>query len=114
MQKIFENFRKALFEQHWGKIAGGVLIVAQDTKKILVALRSPYVYEPNTWGTVGGAITGAPGESDEEEHTLDIEGGVKNELYEETSYNGPLKLHLAYVYTESNFKNYNFFGIVPK
>lgn len=42
----------------WGKAAAGCLFMARSTGRILIAHRSPYVEEPGTWGSWGGAMDG--------------------------------------------------------
>lgn len=48
---IFQNAHGGKF---WGNAGAGVILFAKDTGRVLLALRSPYVNEPNTWGTIGG------------------------------------------------------------
>ena len=40
----------------WGRAGAGVLFLARDTGRILIAHRSADVEQPDTWGTWGGAI----------------------------------------------------------
>ena len=42
----------------WGKQAAGCIFLARDTGRYLIAHRSPYVQEPNTWGRGSRAIGG--------------------------------------------------------
>lgn len=83
-KKLFENNYK--HQQHlektgfWGRRAAGSLFLALDTGRILFALRSNAVQEPNTYGTWGGAMddgetpeNAAKREASEEMHTdIDI------------------------------------------
>lgn len=38
----------------WGKGAAGILLYCPETHEILLLKRSPYVFDPNTWGIPGG------------------------------------------------------------
>jgi len=40
----------------WGNMGAGAIFMAKDTGRILLAHRSPYVQEGDTWGVWGGAI----------------------------------------------------------
>ena len=42
--------------QFWGKEASGCLFFCPEDRTVLLALRSHYVEQPNTWGIPGGAI----------------------------------------------------------
>jgi 8-oxo-dGTP pyrophosphatase MutT (NUDIX family) len=44
----------------WGRAAAGSILMAKNTCRIGIAHRSAHVEQPNTWGTIGGAID--PGE----------------------------------------------------
>lgn len=87
----------------WGKQAAGCIFMARDTGRFLIAHRSPYVQEPNTWGTWGGAI-----DSNE-----DPEQAVRREVQEEAGYHGPLLLkHLWTFKHPSGFQYHNYLAIV--
>jgi 8-oxo-dGTP pyrophosphatase MutT (NUDIX family) len=87
----------------FGSQAGGVLIYCKTTNRVLLLLRSPFVLEPFTWGTVSGKVEG-----DEQ-----IEETVRREAYEETGYE--LKtLYPSYVFERPNFKFFNFISIVEQ
>lgn len=89
----------------WGKQGAGILLVAQDTGRVLLTLRSSNVKEPNTWGIPGGAMD--EGETDPAE-------AAKREASEELGFNGELiKLVPAYVFKIKNFEYHNFLGLVP-
>ena len=99
---------------YWGSQGAGVLAIATDIGKWLVALRSGGVgYEPHTWSTIGGKI-------DDEEMSPDQ--AARREFFEETEYNGPLTLHPAYVYVspekdklrKPKFSYHNFIGEIVK
>jgi len=55
------------------RIAAGALVKARDTGRVLLLLRTHFVYHPNTWGLVAGAI---------EEGETHLEG-LKREVEEE-------------------------------
>ena len=90
----------------WGTQGAGVLPIAESTGRILVALRSPHVNEPNTYGVWGGAID--PGE--------DPKRAAMRELQEEAGYRGKVKLVPAHVYTSpgGDFKYFNFLGVIEE
>ena len=108
------NFKKWLFEndsEHsqalkttgfWGKQGAGCIILAIDTKRILLPLRSNSVQQPNTWGTWGGAI-------DSNENPQEA---AKREIKEESGYNGNVKMIPLSVFQKNTFKYYNFLAIV--
>lgn len=91
--------------QFWGKVAGGVLPIAQDTTRLLLSLRSSMVMEPHTWGIIGGKL-------DEDDH--DIVAAVNREFKEETNHGGSIQLIPAYVYRspDGGFQYHNFIGLV--
>lgn len=93
--------------KYWGKEAAGVLPFCKKTKRFLVAFRSGYVMEPNTWGVFGGKL-------DEDEH--DPKRVAVRELQEETQYFGSIQLKKAYLFEDNKvgFKYHNFIGIVPE
>jgi len=113
MSPNFLKLLEAAFtnDQFWGNKGAGVLVICQKTKRILMQMRGQHVNEPNTWGVVGGAISGIPGEE-----TLDEKSGAEKEVREETGYKGPIKLIPAYVFKspKGNFEYHNFIGIVPE
>ena len=96
-------FREEEDRQFWGNQGAGALIVAKDTGKLLLGLRSPHVNEPGTWNLIGGAI-------DEDEDPRDA---AKREVWEETGYDGPSKLSLLYTFKHRDFRYYNFLMLVP-
>jgi len=91
-----------LLEEYWGSRGAGILPIAKDTGRILVAMRSPYVQEPNTYGVWGGAI-----DSDEKP-----EKAAEREFDEETGFRGPMKMIPAYKFKDGSFTYHNFLGIV--
>ena len=94
----------------WGKKASGVLPIANDTKRICLALRSAAVTSLvnrktthiRCWGTFGGAFEN---ESPEE--------NAKDELGQESGYRGSIQMHPAFVFTSGSFRYYNFLGLIP-
>lgn len=99
---------------YWGSQGAGILAMAVDIGKWLVALRSDQVkYEPGTWSSIGGKMD--LGEVSPERSAL-------REFLEETGYNGPVKLHQAHVYQspersdtkKPKFVYYNFLGEIVK
>jgi len=111
--RIFKKIDKFLSENtyidnsgktFWGAQGAGVLPIAEDTGRLLIAHRSTHVNEPGTYGVWGGAID--PGEDPKE--------AARRELSEEAAYRGRIKLIPAHVYTSpgGDFKYHNFIGIV--
>lgn len=89
-------------ERFWGNQGAGVLLIARDTGRILLVLRSPDVNEPNTWGILGGAI-------DNDENPKQA---VYREVSEEVGYTGNLNLQPSFVFRSKSFKYHNFIGVV--
>ena len=88
----------------WGKAAAGVIFLAKDTGRLLLAHRSGDVEQPNTWGTWGGAID--QGETPAE--------AAKREAAEEAGYAGELKLKPLWTFKHpSGFQYHNFLAVVP-
>lgn len=87
----------------WGSSGAGCLFLARDTQRLLVALRSSEVQEPNTWGTWGGAI-------DQSETPL---RAVRREVREEAGYTGRLNIIPLWVFKHrSGFQYHNFLAVV--
>ena len=84
-------------------LASGILPIAEDTKKIALAWRSSRVSNGNRWGVIGGMCK--IGTSPEDNAVV--------EFIEETGYNGPIRLHSAFVCRWRGFEYHNFIGIVP-
>ena len=97
-----ENLKILKQTGFWGKQGAGCIIVAKDTKRILLPLRSSKVSQPNTWGTWGGAI-----DSDEIPEKAAI-----REVQEEAGYNGPVDMITLKVFQKDQFKYHNFLAIV--
>lgn len=90
----------------WGKAGAGCMIMAEDTKRFLMPLRSGQVEQPGTWGTWGGAID--KGKTPEQ--------AVRQEVREEAGYAGHFELYPLYIFEddESGFKYYNFLAVVDE
>lgn len=87
----------------WGSQGAGAIFMAEDTGRILLQHRSPYVNEPNTWGVIGGAIDA--GEDPQE--------AMEREVHEETGYSGQMRVEKLYVFQSGKFRYTNFLVIVP-
>lgn len=87
----------------WGAQGAGAVFLAEDTGRILIQHRSPYVNEPNTWGVIGGAI-------DAQE---DPQAAMEREVHEETGYNGQMRVEKLYVFQSGKFRYTNFLVTVP-
>lgn len=99
---------------YWGSRGAGILAMAVDIGKWLVALRSDKVrFEPNTWAIIGGKMD--LGETSPER-------SATREFMEETEYLGPMTLHPAHVYQspemgedeKPKFVYHNFIGEIVK
>ena len=87
----------------WGNQGAGAIFLAEDTGRILLQHRSPYVNEPGTYGVLGGAI-----EADE-----DPMAGMKREVDEEADYHGPMRARLIYLFKSGKFRFFNYLVVVP-
>lgn len=90
--------------EFWGSQGAGVLIIAKDTGRLLVLLRSAEVNEPHTWGLAGGAIDAGE----------DPKVAALREVKEELGFAGAIKLVPAFVFRKGDFTFHNFLGVVPK
>jgi 8-oxo-dGTP pyrophosphatase MutT (NUDIX family) len=90
--------------KYWGNSGAGALFYATDTGRYLLAFRSEYVNEPNTWGVWGGKLD--KGETPEQ--------AVHREITEETGYHGQYKLKPIFVFQDHDFKYHNFIAEVPE
>lgn len=106
---------RTLFEDddrdHWDKLAStgyygaqgaGCLFLAQDSGRVLLALRSAEVEQPRTWGVLGGAID--KGESPE--------AAARREAQEEAGADA-VKLIPLLVFRDKQFRYHNFLAVVP-
>ena len=90
--------------EFWGDAGAGVLIIANDTKRILLPRRSEWVQEPHTWSTWGGGI-------DEGE---DATTAAMREVEEEAGYEGEIiKLVHLYTFTSGSFRYDTFAAVIP-
>lgn len=106
--RLFEaDYDNDLGGKFWGNRGAGVLPICKSSGRILIAMRSPDVNEPNTWGIFGGKI-------DNDDETP--EDAARRELTEETGYKGHLDIIPAYVWRspDGTFVYSNFIGIVDE
>lgn len=103
----FEEYTNSKGDRFWGDMGAGILPICTETGRILLAMRSPDVNEPNTWGIIGGAL---------EEGETDPLESAKRELKEESGYKGHFEVVPSYVYESPNktFKYYNYIGLLEK
>jgi 8-oxo-dGTP pyrophosphatase MutT (NUDIX family) len=87
----------------WGRQGAGVIFLAKDTGRVLLAQRSTDVLEPLTWGTWGGAI----------DNNEDPRQAASREVVEEAGYDGQFELIPLLVYENGSFRYHNFLAIVP-
>ena len=84
------------------KQAAGILIIAEDTGRTLLLLRSLEGGSPAVWSIPGGRLE--PGETDEE--------AALRETREETGYDGPWSHPLNYRFVRDGYVT--FFAHVPE
>lgn len=89
--------------QFWGSAGAGLLFKAQDTGRVLFALRSAEVNEPGTWGVWGGAI-------DFHEDPLQA---AKREAREEAGYTGEIQFEKLFTFRRDGFTYTTFLGTIP-
>ena len=89
--------------QFYGDEGAGALIIAKDTGRLLLFLRSDQVNEPGTWNLVGGKLDG----------NEDPKTAVSREIEEETGYTGDYKISLLYTFKHKDFKYSNYLMVVP-
>lgn len=87
----------------WGNRGAGILLIAKDTGRLLLTLRSKYVNEPGTCGIPGGKI---------DRESESPSSAATREAKEELGYSGSIRLIPAHVFKAGNFKYYNFIGVV--
>jgi 8-oxo-dGTP pyrophosphatase MutT (NUDIX family) len=80
----------------------GCIILARNTGRILLGLRSEHVQEPGLWGTFGGTIDG----------NEDRQRAVRREVVEECGYTGGMDVIPLYVFTKADFRYFNFLVVV--
>jgi 8-oxo-dGTP pyrophosphatase MutT (NUDIX family) len=84
--------------------AAGSLVLSQKTGRLMLQKRSENVQEPGTWGTLGGAI----------EEGSNPRRAAADELFEETGYEGPMRLEPLKVFNTpgGEFSYHNFLTVV--
>jgi len=92
----------------FGNLGAGILPFCSTTKNFLINLRSSRTNESNTYGVWGGAI------NIENPSVSEIKKEALRELQEESQFKGKMNLISSFVFSKSNFKYYNFIGIVKK
>jgi 8-oxo-dGTP pyrophosphatase MutT (NUDIX family) len=102
MNFSFRTFLES--REYYGREGAGILAIAKDTGKWLLALRSPKVKEPGVWAGVGGKME--EGEDPEETAT--------REFKEETGFRGKVTLHKAFKYRKPDLTFHNFIGEINK
>jgi len=121
LNKLYETIVEASYnnssgDKFWGNVGAGVLVFCSKTKRFLIQKRGANVNEPNTWGVIGGAVQDKKNKKMlTNPSQTEIEKTAKEELKEETGYNGPLTLTPVFIFRTSNnsFSYHNFIGIVP-
>lgn len=110
--KLFEEYDYSAYDndagdKFWGSKGAGCLIFAKSTGKFLIAFRSRFVNEGESWGIFGGKV-------DRFEDSL--MQAAKREFEEETGYSGNIDLIELYKFrTESgSFEYQNYLGIIDK
>ncbi len=83
--------------------AAGALILANDTKRILIGQRGILGDYPMTWATIGGCFEKGEGPRQ----------ACRREIMEETGYTDYIKLYRLMVYTSPGFAYHNFLAVVP-
>ncbi|MEJ8837644.1 GNAT family N-acetyltransferase [Ramlibacter sp. AN1133] len=88
----------------WGRAGAGSIVMARESGRILLALRSEQVLEPGTWGTWGGAI-------DETEHPA---AAALRELREEAGVDQEAVLLPLLVFQHGEFRYHNHLALVDR
>ena len=88
------------------KVASGILPIAESTKQICLAWRSPEIRDGDRFGVIGGMV--------KDDLNLDEADNAVIEMIEETGYCGAIQLHPAFLYQRRGFRYHNFIGIVPE
>jgi len=91
--------------KYWGNSGASILVMARDTGRVLLGLRSKWVNEPHTWNAPGGGV---------EKHETPEQGAIR-EFKEETHYQSFIDdITLAYVFKDGSFSFYNFIGTIKE
>jgi 8-oxo-dGTP pyrophosphatase MutT (NUDIX family) len=87
----------------WGAQGAGVVFLARDTRRLLLAHRSEEVEQPGTWGTWGGAIDAGE----------DPETAARREAAEETGRRATIQRMVPlFVFRKGSFRYSNFLAVV--
>lgn len=101
--------------EYWGTAGAGILPVALDTGRFLLALRSDEVMEPGTIGIIGGKLDTLSDYDDEDDLEDPVDAALR-EFEEETRRSADIVSDLIplYVFHDNSvgFVYYNFLGIV--
>jgi 8-oxo-dGTP pyrophosphatase MutT (NUDIX family) len=89
--------------QFWGSKGAGCVMYAESTGRLLLALRSPYVNEPNTWGVWGGKL----------DNNETPEQAAIREVKEEAGFSGKVTLKQAHTFTKGDFTYTTFVAFIP-
>jgi 8-oxo-dGTP pyrophosphatase MutT (NUDIX family) len=92
-----------LFKRAGPAAAAGAVIIAADTKRLLLQQRANYISEGGTWNLIGGGID--PGESAEQ--------AVFREIEEEAGHKLSGDLTHLHTYKNGDFRYYSFLLTVP-
>lgn len=97
------HFRALAETGYWGRRAAGAILYARDTGRFGFALRSRFVEQPLTFGTIGGAID--PRETSRH--------AVRRELFEELGLLAPPQLVFLDEYRDGEFSYTTYLAIIP-
>lgn len=102
--KYIKRFEDIQYHGYEGSMGAGVTPCCVKTGRFLVGLRGEKVTMPHTWSTFGGSA----------KHRQTPEEAAIEELWEETQYQGEIKLIEGYVYKDRSYIYHNFIGLVPE
>jgi 8-oxo-dGTP pyrophosphatase MutT (NUDIX family) len=92
-----------LFKRARPAAAAGAVIIAADTKRLLLQQRANCISEGGAWNLIGGGID--PGETAEQ--------AVFREIEEEAGHRLSGKLYPLHTYKDGSFRYYSFVLVVP-
>ncbi len=75
--------------------AAGCVILALNTRKLMISQRGVMGDFPMTWGTTGGCLE--PGEGPRR--------ACRREIWEETGYKGPMSLHRLMIFSRKGIRH---------
>jgi 8-oxo-dGTP pyrophosphatase MutT (NUDIX family) len=87
----------------WGRAGAGAIMVAADSRRILLPHRSMRVEQPGTWGVWGGAMDGDENPAE----------AARREVEEEAGATSVLQMVPLYVFSKGDFRYHNFLAVVP-